>query len=42
MVKADNILLGGKDIGLCKGGCRIIADTGTSFNTGPRSSLGKY
>ncbi len=20
-IKADNILLGGKDIGLCKGGC---------------------
>lgn len=35
LVAADNILVGGKDVGVCKGGCYVIADTGTSIITGP-------
>jgi hypothetical protein len=38
-VKADNILVGGKDIGLCKDGCKVVADTGTSLLTGPSDKL---
>ena len=34
-IKADNILVDGKDIGLCKKkGCNVVADTGTSLLTG--------
>ncbi|EGR29114.1 hypothetical protein IMG5_162980 [Ichthyophthirius multifiliis] len=33
--KADNILLGGKDVGLCDKVCYLIADTGTSLITAP-------
>jgi hypothetical protein len=34
-VEADNILVGGKDIGLCKNKkCKVVADTGTSLLTG--------
>jgi cathepsin D len=33
-VKADNILVDGKDIGLCKNKCNVVADTGTSLLTG--------
>lgn len=40
-VAADNILVGGKDIGLCPAGCRVIADTGTSIMTAPTDDLSK-
>jgi cathepsin D len=39
LLKADNILVGGEDIGLCPNGCRVIADTGTSLITGPTDDL---
>jgi cathepsin D len=40
MIKADNILVGGKDVGLCKDQeCRLIADSGTSLITGPEDQL---
>lgn len=38
-MKADNILLGGQDVGLCSRGCNVIADTGTSLLTGPSDDL---
>lgn len=39
---ADNILLGGRDLGLCGAdGCRIIFDTGTSLITVPTDHLNK-
>jgi len=38
-VEADNILVGGEDIGLCKRGCKVIADTGTSIMTAPTDDL---
>ncbi len=40
-IKADNILLGGKDLGLCPDGCKIIFDTGTSLITTPSDHLNK-
>lgn len=39
LMKLDNILLGGQDVGLCRDGCRVIADTGTSLITGPTDDL---
>jgi cathepsin D len=38
-MEADNILVGGKDVGLCKNKCRVVADTGTSLLTGPSDDL---
>jgi len=40
-IKADNILLGDEDLGLCDPvrGCKVVADTGTSLLTGPSRPL---
>jgi hypothetical protein len=40
-IKAENILLDGKDSGFCPKGCKVIADTGTSLVTGPYDELMK-
>ena len=40
-LEAQNILIGGKDIGLCDRGCRVLADTGTSIMTAPFDDLSK-
>ena len=40
-LEAENILIGGKDIGLCDRGCRVLADTGTSIMTAPFDDLSK-
>lgn len=39
LLEADNILVNGKDLGLCKHKCRVVADTGTSLLTGPSDDL---
>lgn len=38
-MEADNILVNDKDVGLCKRGCKVVADTGTSLLTGPSDDL---
>ena len=41
-IKAEAILLGDKDLGLCvDDGCKLVADTGTSLLTGPSFELDK-
>ncbi|CAD8107416.1 unnamed protein product [Paramecium sonneborni] len=39
LLDADNILVNGQDLGLCKHGCKVVADTGTSLLTGPSDDL---
>ncbi|CAD8133884.1 unnamed protein product [Paramecium pentaurelia] len=39
LLDADNILVNGQDVGLCKHGCKVVADTGTSLLTGPSEGL---
>ncbi|CAD8170289.1 unnamed protein product [Paramecium pentaurelia] len=39
LLDADNILVNGQDVGLCKHGCKVVADTGTSLLTGPSDDL---
>lgn len=39
-IRAEKILVGGKDIGLCNN-CHLIVDTGTSLITGPTDKLMK-
>jgi hypothetical protein len=34
-LRAEKILVDGKDIGLCPSGCNLIFDTGTSLITAP-------
>ncbi len=38
-LKAKNILVDNKDIGICVGGCKVIVDSGTSLLTGPKNEL---
>ena len=38
-VRATNILLDGRDVGLCPGGCTVVADTGTTLLTGPSDKV---
>ncbi|CAD8135197.1 unnamed protein product [Paramecium pentaurelia] len=39
MIKADNILVDNKDIGLCNHSCRLVVDTGSSIMSGPFDDL---
>ncbi|CAD8138923.1 unnamed protein product [Paramecium octaurelia] len=40
MIKADNILVNNKDIGLCNRSCRLVVDTGSSIMSAPFDDLG--
>lgn len=39
LLDAENILVDGQDVGLCKNGCKLVADTGTSLLTGPSGDV---
>jgi hypothetical protein len=38
-LKLDDILVGGKSMGFCPGGCKIVVDTGSSFFSGPSQQV---
>lgn len=38
-IEAEDILLNGQSYSLCPGGCKVVADTGTSFISGPSDQI---
>lgn len=40
MIKADNILINNKDVGLCHSKCKLLVDTGSSIMSAPFDDLG--
>jgi len=39
-IKLDDLLIDGKSMGFCPGGCKIVMDTGSSFFSGPSGDVG--